>query len=335
LGDLAAGASATITVNVFVAPDVAKGTILFNEAQVSSATDDPDNSNNRDGVSTTVDTSADLSITKSDSPDPVVAGKQLTYTITASNPTGPSTAQSVLVTDTLPAGTTFVSGVNGNGQTVCTLVQSDTVVCALGALAPGASSTVFLTVLVSPSVPSGTILHNVVVVSSSTSDPNDPNNTATADTTVNTSAELWLDKQATRRSGNPAPVVVYTLVVHNNAGCETDAQSSPTPNCGAGGPSDAQNVTVTDHLPLDAKKLVVQFVSPQCAYAIATHTVTCSTATIPAGASVTFVIEAQANGSVGTITNSASLVSATPDPVLGNNTNAATIVMKGGTGKGK
>ncbi len=334
LGDIVAGAPpVTITVNAAVAPDVPQGTILFNQAEVSSATADPDNGNNRDSVATTVGTSADLSITKGDSPDPVLAGQQVTYTITASN-AGPSTASSVLITDTLPAGTTFVSGVNGNGATVCTLVQPGTVVCALGTLAPGASSTVFLTVKVSPSVPNGTVLHNVATVSSPTSDPTTGNNTTFADTTVSTSADLWLDKQATRRSGNPSPTVIYTLVVHNDGGCETDAQSTPTPTCGTGGPSDAQNVTVTDRLPLTPKKMVVQYVSPQCAYAIASHTVTCSTATIPAGASVTFVIEAQVSGSVGTITNTASVTSSTFDPLVSNNTNAASIVIKGGTGRG-
>ena len=146
-------------------------------------------------------------------------------------------------------------------------------------------------------------------------------------------AELWLDKTGDQRSGNPAPTVVYTLIVHNNGGCESDAQSTPTPTCGAGGPSDAQNVTVVDKLPLDPKKLVVQYVSPQCAYDKATHTVTCTAATVPAGATVTFVIEAQAQGSVRTIQNSATLTSTTPDPATGNNTDDVTIVVKGGTGR--
>jgi hypothetical protein len=77
----------------------------------------------------------------------------------------------------------------------------------------------------------------------------------------------------------------------------------------------------------------VQFVSPQCTYTAATHTVRCTAANVPAGASVTFVIEAQVSGSVGTISNTASVVSATPDPVGANNTNAASVVIKGGTGK--
>jgi hypothetical protein len=205
--------------------------------------------------------------------------------------------------------------------------------CDLGTLQPGTSATVFLTVKVDPSVPNGATLTNTATVTSRTDDPNTANNTATADTLVTTSAELWLDKKATQRSGNPAPIVTYTLVVHNDAGCETDAQSTQSPNCGAGGPSDAKNITVVDTLPLTNKKLVVQFLSPQCSYNLGTHKVTCSALNVPAGAKVTFVIEAQVQGSVGLITNTATLTSDTFDPVHGNNTNAADLVMKGGTGK--
>src|SRR3989441_1153805 len=46
---------------------------------------------------------ADLSITKTDNPDPVNAGATLTYTVTVTNG-GPSTAANVQVTDNLPAG---------------------------------------------------------------------------------------------------------------------------------------------------------------------------------------------------------------------------------------
>ena len=44
-------------------------------------------------------------------------------------------------------------------------------------------------------------------------------------------------------------------------------------------------------------------------------------------------IEAQVQGSVGTITNTATVTSTTADPVTANNTNAVAIVVKGGTGK--
>ncbi len=46
---------------------------------------------------------ADLAITKTDSPDPVVQGNSLTYTITVTNNNGPLAATNVVVTDNLPA----------------------------------------------------------------------------------------------------------------------------------------------------------------------------------------------------------------------------------------
>jgi hypothetical protein len=130
-------------------------------------------------------------------------------------------------------------------------------------------------------------------------------------------------------------MVVYDLFVHNSAGCETDAQSTVSPNCGAGGPSDARNIVVTDQLPLDSKKLVVQFLSPQCTLNKTTNIVVCTAPVVPAGATAQFEIQAQVQGSVGTITNTATVTSSTPDPVTANNTNAVALVMKGGTGKGK
>jgi uncharacterized repeat protein (TIGR01451 family) len=328
-GNLASGASRTMSIEVHILPDTLG--VIHNDARVISEVFDTDLSDNLATVATDVTGEADLSITKTDSPDPVIAGNPLTYTITVSN-AGPSTAFDVTITDEIPTGTSFVSGEDGNGATVCALVQPGTVVCDLGTMGPGATEIVFLTVLVDPSLDPGTVLNNEATVSSSTDDPDPSDNTATSNTTVNTSAELWLDKQATLRSGNPANLITYTLFVHNDAGCETDAQSTPTPNCGSGGPSDARSVSVTDTLPLDSKKFVVQFVSPQCVYTKATHQVTCTSSVIPAGAVATFVIEAQVSGSVGTISNTASVTAATADPVVTNNTNAATLVHQGGTG---
>ena len=62
---------------------------------------------------------------------------------------------------------------------------------------------------------------------------------------------------------------------------------------------------------------------------------TCTAPNLPAGQSVSFVIEVQTQGSVRTILNTATVSSATADPVLANNTNAVTLVVKGGTGKGR
>ena len=79
---------------------------------------------------TTVITRADLSITKSDSPDPVIAGTNLTYTMTVDSD-GPSDALNVSVSDTMPAGTTFVSATGGGSYDAGT----NTVTWSLGTVA--------------------------------------------------------------------------------------------------------------------------------------------------------------------------------------------------------
>ena len=86
-------------------------------------------------------------------------------------------------------------------------------------------------------------------------------------------------------------------------------------------------------LKIEIVALANPYTDDLCTYVKATHTVTCRAATVPAGASVTFVIEAQVSGSVGTVLNTATLTATTPDPVTANNSNAVTVVIKGGTGK--
>jgi uncharacterized repeat protein (TIGR01451 family) len=314
----------TLAITVAVLPD-ATGQ-LVNNATVTSSTSDPDASNNLTSWIVLVDAEAALSLTKTDSPDPVLAGNELTYTLTVGNG-GPSTAQDVVVTDTLPTGTTLVSAVGGTGTTACAEVQLGIISCEVGDLAPGESETIFITVHASPSLPDGTVLVNDVSASS----PTDPDGAdATASTTVRAQAELWMEKTGRVPAGNPAGALIYTLTVHNHPGSAPDA----TPTSGAGGPSDAQNVVVVDTLPLDKKKLIVQFLSPGCSYAATTHLVTCTTPTLPAGTAVTFEIQVQIKGSVGSVTNVARVTSSTPDPFTPNNTDTVNNVVHGSTGKG-
>ncbi|RKE09798.1 putative repeat protein (TIGR01451 family) [Catellatospora citrea] len=325
LGDLPKGGTATVTVVGLVASDVVPGTRLFNEAVVSSATADKDNNDVRDSVPTDVTASADLSVTKTDSPASVLAGNKLTYTLTAAN-AGPSDAQVTVLTDTLPAGTSYVSGVDGNDATVCTFVQPNQVICALGVLQPGQTKKVYLTVLVAPSVATGTTLTNTVKISSATPDPTPGNDTATETTQVTTSAELWIDKTGTVTSKDKR-TATFILTVHNDKGCETDTVSTPQPNCGEGGPSDAQNLVVVDQLPLKSKEVEVEYVSPQCSYAKETHTVTCTATTLPAGAKAAFEIRVKFKDDC-KIENTATVKSSTPDPVLTNNTNTIKLAVK-------
>ena len=120
---------------------------------------------------------ADLSVVKTDSPDPATVGATLTYTIVVTN-NGPSIATAVTVTDTLPANVAFVSASSTQGS----CAQAAGIVnCALGSLANGASATVTIQVVPTASGP----LNNGVVVAAAQTDPNPTNSGSTAGTTVN------------------------------------------------------------------------------------------------------------------------------------------------------
>jgi uncharacterized repeat protein (TIGR01451 family) len=119
---------------------------------------------------------ADLSVTKSDSPDPVSKGAALTYSIVVTN-NGPGSAADVQLTDSLPANVQFVSAASTAGSCAQT---GSTVACNLGQVSNGASVTV--TIIVTPKK-AGTVT-NTVQVSSGSPDPNSANNTDTEQTVV-------------------------------------------------------------------------------------------------------------------------------------------------------
>jgi uncharacterized repeat protein (TIGR01451 family)/fimbrial isopeptide formation D2 family protein len=95
---------------------------------------------------TTAAPNADLVVTKSQpSPATVNPGGTITYTVTVTN-NGPATASNVVVTDTLPTGTTFGSASNGGTQAAGVVTWNGTTTPALVSLANGASQTFTVTV---------------------------------------------------------------------------------------------------------------------------------------------------------------------------------------------
>ncbi len=106
LGTLPVGSSTTVTITVAVAATTMGA--IGNTVGVSSAVTDPVAANNTTTATTTVTRQADLSVSKTDSRDPVLAGEEIMYTLVVTND-GPSDATGVTLTDILPSGVTFTS----------------------------------------------------------------------------------------------------------------------------------------------------------------------------------------------------------------------------------
>jgi uncharacterized repeat protein (TIGR01451 family) len=117
---------------------------------------------------------ADLAVVKT-GPALVTEGHNLTYHLVATN-NGPANATAVVVTDTLPSNSTFVSASAG-----CAHVAG-VVTCTVGNLANGASASFDIVVTAGSA---GTSLTNTAVVAGHQFDPNLANNTSTLVTTLN------------------------------------------------------------------------------------------------------------------------------------------------------
>jgi uncharacterized repeat protein (TIGR01451 family) len=163
---------------------------------------------------------ADMSVSETASPPTPLAASTVTYTITVTN-NGADTAQSVTLTDNLPAGIAFsscaatggVCGGTGNNRTV-----------TFAAMAAGASATVTITATVNCSVANGASITNVVSVASATRDPVSGNNSASASFTAsNPPASIAPTSDSFASSGGTASVQV-TLA----SNCPWMAQSQAT-----------------------------------------------------------------------------------------------------------
>jgi uncharacterized repeat protein (TIGR01451 family) len=173
LGEIADGTSVDVTI---VVETVTYGT-LTNAASVSADTDDPNAANDNDSEETTViPGSCDLGVSKRAAPDPVTVGDLVSYTIDVQND-GPGTAAGVVLTDDLPSGLAYVSATAEQGS--CS-ESSGVVTCDLGNIDNGDSVRVRIVV---EAVNWGMIV-NLVEVTSSTSESDVTNNTASEPVTI-------------------------------------------------------------------------------------------------------------------------------------------------------
>ncbi len=164
-----------------------------------------------------------LGLSKVAVPNPVQAGQVITYTLTAGN-NGLTNLTGVLITDTIPASTTFVdatlphTGPDANGM----------VSWSLGGLAAGAAAAVTMAVRVDNAVLTGSVIANTGWVASSQG----LTNTATAVTVVNASpppvGPLTLTKLAAPNPVQAGQLITYSLVVSNAAGTVTNVHITDT-----------------------------------------------------------------------------------------------------------
>ncbi|MEG2802773.1 SdrD B-like domain-containing protein [Stenotrophomonas sp.] len=171
---------------------------------------DSNPANNRLEQNTTLTAGADLGLTKSGSPASVIAGGEVTYTLTVRN-AGPSTSTNFRVIDTLPAGFTVVA--NSFSGTGWTFNAGTTTATHAGALANGQTAT--FRFRAKANVASGTVTNAARVVAVGTPDPRPDNDAATANTVITTGADVTLSMVASPAPAATDAPVTFTLTADN------------------------------------------------------------------------------------------------------------------------
>ena len=309
---LASGQAITTSFQVTVTAPLTNGLSLVND-QYSVASVEAASAVFGPPVTVTVSSTSALTITKSDLPDPVSAGGLLTYTLIVTNAAaanGP--AQSVVITDRVPANTVYQS-CNPSPCGLSSGVISSTLASPL---APGQSASMQLAVLVSSAVVSGTWITNGDYGVGAANQPS-PAMGAPITTTVGL-VDLVVNKQVSPAGPvHPNDWITYTVSV-------TNASALP-----------AHNVVVTDRLPISLTN-VTWATSPNLTFSsVAGNVYTWTAAIFGTGEMGRITITAQVittslwAGSM-SVVNQAGAASDSAELTPADNTSSAAIVVQPG-----
>jgi len=216
---LKAGEKQRVTLLAKTNPDLAEGSTISNSATAKS--NNTDIAVTSGAETTTVHTKSVLSVEKVASSSAAVAGGNITYSIKVNN-LGPSTAQNLVLTDTLPANVSFVSATNGG------LVKNGVVTWTSSRLPVDEEYVCTLVVKANSDMIEGETITNRAAATSPTSEGVALSNSEVV--TIFSHSDISILKTAfvdTVYAGNE---ITYSITVKNN------------------GPSNASNVVVTDEL---------------------------------------------------------------------------------------
>ena len=240
VGDLAAGASRSATFAVVVDNPLAAGiddlvnSVSITDDGTNGADEDP--TDNQANDTDSIGAAPDLVVTKDDGGSGVTPGGTVVYTISYSN-IGSQDATGVVLTETLPANTTF-DPTNSSAGWSETSPGSNVFTFGHGNLASGAAGTVDFAVTVDPVVPPGfTLVQNTVTISddgTNGADEDPTNNSGTDDTPVVSAPDLTIAVDDGVISANTGDGLLYDIDYANV------------------GNVDATGVVITETLPVGA-----------------------------------------------------------------------------------
>ncbi len=276
-----------------------------NTATVSTTTAGDNSANNTSSASLQVQcpTNVDVQVVKTTTTPTIQQGNTATFNLTVTN-NGPASAQNVVLTDTVPAGFTYI----GPSDSRCTLA-SGVITCAIGTLASGQSASPnFQFVFQTSASTSCTTIPNTATVATSSTDSNSSNNQSTANVVVQCPVPQ-ADIQVTKTANTPViqqgnTTGSFTVTVKNN------------------GPDSAQNVVMTDQ---DPNLTFVSVSDNRCTHA--GTTVTCNFGTMTSGQQipVTLTYQITATTQCATYPNTATVSTTTAGDNSANNTSSASL----------
>ena len=295
---LAGSTAANFSMIVKVNAATANGTVIADTATASSSTSDPISTNNSATASTVVGTTAggELTVTNAASPNPVLAGNNITYTQVVTN-TGTVAATTATFSEPTPANTTFVSVTAAAGWT-CT---SPPVSCTNPSVAAGSSGTFTVVYTVGAATASGMVITDTATANAANQAFGASSAVATDVVATAGQADLALSTAATPLTVIAGNNITYTQTVTNN------------------GPGAASAVSFTEAIP--ANTTFVSVSAPVGWSCVTTTSVTCSDPSLPASASadILVVVNVAPTIAAGTITANSSVSSTTADPTAANN----------------